>query len=76
MELQFKTQNHVGFNVCRRKLDGTSGTTLGQVGQVHDHTKEVVIIEAQLEKHKVSPNECSSVRAMVMNDEGYSELLF
>lgn len=74
MELQ--NANHVGFNACQRKLDGTSGTTLGQVGQVHDHTKEAVIIEARLEKNKVSPNECSRIRVVAMDDEGYSEIMF
>ena len=38
-------------------------------------TKEAVIIAAQLEKNNVSPNERSRIRAVAMDDEGYSEIM-
>ena len=37
--------------------------------------KEAVIIASQLEKDRVSPAERSLIRAVVMDDEGYSEVL-
>lgn len=34
------------------------------------------MIASQLEKNKVPPSERSSIRAVVMDDEGYTEIRF
>lgn len=39
-------------------------------------SKEAVMIASQLEKNKVPPSERSSIRAVVMDDEGYTEIRF
>ena len=39
-------------------------------------SREAVIVASQLEKDKVPPAERSLIRAVVMDDGGYSEILF
>ena len=38
-------------------------------------SKEAAIIASQLEKDKVTPRERVFIRAVVMDDEGYSEIV-
>ena len=39
-------------------------------------SREAVMIASQLEKDKVPPSERSSIRAVAMDDEGYTEIRF
>lgn len=39
-------------------------------------TKEAALIASQLEKNLVSPAERGTIRAVAMDDEGYSEIMF
>ena len=38
-------------------------------------TKEAVLIASQLEKDKVSPTERHLIRAVAMDDEGYTDIM-
>ena len=40
------------------------------------NTKETALIAAQLEKDKVEPSERSMIKAVVMDDGGYTDILF
>ena len=39
-------------------------------------TKEAALIAAQMEKDRTAPAERGSIRAVAMDDEGYSEILW